>query len=163
MARSLWIGTLLVALASAWLARGEPAGSPTPAANTGERLITVQEGDKPAQKCRVLKTWKTPEGNQALQVQAVDTGEMMTIIEEGPAVPTGSGLTGRVRTMTTRIFHWGPHKTPPPGVPMPPPTATVQSPPAAPGSGSPVAQAPMTGLVAPKPVVASSPRREWPS
>src|SRR5262249_48030902 len=58
---------------------------PKPAAGqAGERLITVQEANRPAQVCRIVKSW--PEGGKmAYQVQAVDTGEMITIVEEGPA------------------------------------------------------------------------------
>jgi hypothetical protein len=165
MARSLWIKMVMAALASGGVALGQ-AADPPPVASTkpAERIVTVREKDKPPQRCRVVKTWKMDDGNTAMQVEALDTGEVMTIVEEGaePAPPVAGS---RVRTMTTRIFHWGPNKSAPPGVPVPPPTAVAQN-------------APVTGLathaanVAPpapqhppstySPATASAGQQTWP-
>src|SRR5262245_27987523 len=109
MARSLWIKMVMAALASSGVALGQSADTP-PAASTkpAARIITVKEGGKPAQKCRVVKTWKMDDGNTAMQVEALDTGEVMTIVEEGAGpTPSSTSPGSRVRTMTTRIFHWG--------------------------------------------------------
>src|SRR5262245_59710874 len=167
MARSMWIGTLIVVLASTRLALGQATGAPpTPAAGSGERIITVQEADGPAQKCRVVKSWTTSDGSPAMQVQAVDTGEMITVVGEGPAVPSGTG--SRVRTMTTRIFHLGPSKTAPPGAPVPPPASVAQAPRPTPAPTPPAGrQPPANGMLAPKPagpppITASSGPRVWP-
>ena len=46
-----------------------------------ERLIMVTEADKPAQTCRVLKCWRDKDHNKVCQVQAIDSGEMITIVE----------------------------------------------------------------------------------
>lgn len=131
MARSLWIGTIVAVLGSAWLVLGQSGGTPAPAPSAGpsERILTVQEENRPAQKCKVIKTWRMADGAQAMQVQALDTGELMTIVEEGGSLATSVAARGeRVRTLTTRIFHWGPSKSPPPGVPLPPPTVMVKAP-----------------------------------
>src|SRR5205814_6369721 len=85
--------------------------------------FTVQEIGKTGQKCKVLKTWKTPEGKIAYQVQALDTGEVMTVVESGgvknmSGVPSSNG--SHTQAVATRIFHWGSDRKPPPGTPMPP-------------------------------------------
>jgi len=122
MVRSNWIKTLIVALASSGLTWSQqPAAPPVAPASPGERIMTVQEMDKPAQKCRVIKSWRMADGAMAHQVQALDSGEQMTIVESGPVggspgTPPGS----RIRAVSTRIFHWGRHTSPPPGTPVPP-------------------------------------------
>jgi hypothetical protein len=82
-----------------------------------EDYLTIQEVGKPQVKCRVLARWRTAEGYPAYQLQALDTGEFMTIVEDGPALPIAGSS---AKAIGTRIFHWGRHTTPPPGVPVPP-------------------------------------------
>src|SRR5438445_11780639 len=127
MVRSIWKRTLVTTFAWAGLAWAQqPIPSSGPAAKPGEntgQTFTVQEAGKTGQKCKVLKAWKTPDGKTAYQVQALDTGEMMTIIENGsvkdlPGVQAGNG--SRVQAVATRIFHWGMERMPPPGTPVPP-------------------------------------------
>src|SRR5262249_41240961 len=86
-----------------------------------ERIVTIQEGGKPAQRCRVLRTWQQPDGSRAHQVQALDTGEMMTVEESGVASTATNQKGLQVKAVTTRIFHWGPA----PNTPHPPPDARV--------------------------------------
>ncbi len=119
MVRSYWIGTPLVALALSTGCWGQhPASPPSPATKGGERIITLQEKDHAAQKCRLLKAWKTAEGKQAYQLQVLETGEMLTVVEtEEGYHPSGNS---KVRAVSTRIFHWGQSKTPPTGCPVPP-------------------------------------------
>jgi hypothetical protein len=98
---------------------------PSAPAESAERQVTVQESGKPAQKCWVMKTWKTVEGASAYQVQAIDTGEIMTIVENGPLTTVPGSREGtRKQAMATRIFHWSRDKTPPAGTPMPPAETT---------------------------------------
>jgi len=127
MVRSIWKRTLVTTFAWAGLAWAQqPITSSSPAAKPGEstaQYFTVQETGKAGQKCKILKNWKTPEGKTAYQVQALDTGEMMTIVETGtvknvPAVQAGND--SRVQAVATRIFHWGLERMPPAGTPMPP-------------------------------------------
>jgi hypothetical protein len=115
---------LLASLAWAGMAWAQqpplPAGGSAAAPNS-QRTFTVQEAGKPAQKCRVLKTWQTAEGVTAYQVQAVDTGEIMTIVEGGQSTSApGSRPGSRVHAVASRIFHWGRDATPPEGTPVPP-------------------------------------------
>ena len=88
MVRSYWKGTLVVALAWPGLLWGQaPQGAPTPPAaapGKDEKLITVQECNKPPQKCRVLKCWTLPDGTPARDVQDVCTGEKLTILDKIP-------------------------------------------------------------------------------
>ena len=80
----------------------------------------MQELNRPGQQCRVVRTWTQADGSQAYQVQALDSGEMMTIVESGPlAMPAAPGRT-RVRSVSTTIFHWGRSRRPPAGSPLPP-------------------------------------------
>ncbi len=83
----------------------------------GGPFITVREAGK-AQKCRVLKCWTDKDGSRICQVQAVDTGEMMTILEPGSAPAPG-------RRGLSRVFFWGSEAHPPQGTPPPPATAVV--------------------------------------
>jgi hypothetical protein len=118
MARSLWIGVLAGMLAGAtasWAQTRQP-----------ERLISVKEKDKPAQKCRVLKCWRDKDGNKVCEVQALDSGERMTILEPEP-VPLGT-MGSRVKSPAATIFHWGASQSPPPAAPAAPTTATVLCP-----------------------------------
>src|SRR5439155_2889490 len=84
---------------------------------TGEQYRTIQEAGKPAQKCLVMDHWRTADGHKAIQLKSLDTGEIMTIVETGPAQPVPGST---VRQLASRIFHWGRNTTPPPGVPLPP-------------------------------------------
>jgi hypothetical protein len=127
MVRSIWRRTLVTTFAWAGLAWAQqPILSTGPAAKPGEstgQTFTVQEAGKAGQKCKILKSWKTPEGKTAYQVQALDTGEMMTIVETGMGKNLSTeqaGNASRVQAVATRIFHWGLERMPPAGTPMPP-------------------------------------------
>jgi hypothetical protein len=82
----------------------------------------LQEAGKPALKCRVMYKWRNPEGRLAMQMQSVDTGEIITVAEAtvpqgAPESPAGG--------VAMRIYHWGRNTTPPLGVPVPPLQETV--------------------------------------
>jgi hypothetical protein len=167
MVRSRWILSAVFGLAWAGLGRGQaPTPAPAPAAS-GERLITVQEMDRPAQKCRLLKTWREPDGSTAYQVQAVGNGEILTIVETGQAAPPApAGAPGpRVRAVATRIFHWGQNPTPPLGTPVPPANATVVSNPVkpAPATQAPAASAPAKPAPTPATPVVTAPAAPAPT
>jgi hypothetical protein len=167
MLRSVGIAAVVVGLAWTGLA-GAQSSSPLEKA----RFINVSEEGKPPQRCKLLKTWRDAKGAPVFQVQAVDTGEMMTI------VGTSSQRTGGdPREMTTRIFRWGSSNKPPAGAPVPPASiaapatpsqsATVRKPPAAtpqPTRPAPVASTPRSTPAPltwqkPKPVQAPTPAR----
>jgi hypothetical protein len=115
MVRSSWIGSLVGVLACAVLvhAQGRPS----------EQYVTVTEAGKPAQKCRVLKTWNDNQGNRLQQVQALDSGEIMTILDPG----AGRTMPPRNAALASRLFRWGSENTPPQGTPAPPPGAVVMA------------------------------------
>jgi hypothetical protein len=131
-----------------------------------ERIVTVQELGKPAQKCRVLKTWTDKNGTKLCQVQSLSTNEMMTLEESG--VTTNQPVAGTsVKARTTRIFHWGrDHTTPALGIPQAPPNATVISAPATPlpaGTGTvPASRSVVSSTPAPdKPVAEPAQASDW--
>src|SRR5579875_3095835 len=125
MVRSVGIAAAVLGLAWTGFV-GAQASSPLEKA----RYIMVTEEGKPPQRCKLLKTWREANGALAFQVQAVDTGELMTIVSTQP------GGESNAREMTTRIFRWGRSNKPPAGAPLPPPTATVLNAPPLPPSRS---------------------------
>src|SRR5262245_3557717 len=83
-----------------------------------ERVMTVHENGK-ALRCRIVTSWRLENGSTAYQVQSLETGEMLTIVEDGPST-TLDGRKGRMRAQSTKIFHWARNSTPPAGAPLPP-------------------------------------------
>jgi hypothetical protein len=115
MVRATKIGSVVVGLAASGLAWGQSAlMPPAPAAEPAGKIITVSEPGKPAQKCRLIKMWTQPNGGKACQVQAIASGEMMTVVQSAPAAGGG-------RTLAMTIYHWS-GTTPHPDAPMPPMT-----------------------------------------
>src|SRR5262249_24282616 len=124
MARSLWKKTLIASLACAGIVCAqEPASSipgTTKKEEVAERMVTIQESGKPSHRCKGVKSWRPADGTKAYQVRAMDTGETMTIVENGPdRVLEGSQPGTRRHAITMRIFHWGSSLTPPEGCPVP--------------------------------------------
>ena len=119
MVRSLCMGPVVVVLALTGLAWGQPEPASAPPKELRQAVITVQEPEKPNLKARVLATWLQADGSRAFQVQALTSGEMMTVVEVGPHTRT-PGANGKFfQAVATRIYHWG-GTVPPAGVPMPP-------------------------------------------
>jgi hypothetical protein len=117
MARAKWIKSLFAAAVSTSLAMGQSPSS-TPAPTKAEKVITVQEVDRPAQKCKVVKVWQLAGGLHAFQVKAIDSGEIITIVEEGPHTTVHLKDEGKkAQAVATRIYHWGKSDTPPAGTP----------------------------------------------
>jgi hypothetical protein len=111
-----WAGMALAPVAAAHAA--------APVGTTGQ-VITVSEAGKPDQKCVILQTWITADGTSAYKAQDVTTGEIITILGKGPVESApGAGpdnsLRARLRSMRSRIFHWGRNQEPPMGSPVPP-------------------------------------------
>jgi hypothetical protein len=116
---------LVVGLAWTGLAQAQSSSQVQSATSPPKaRHITVREEGKPPLRCRVLKTWRQPNGSSAYQVQAVETGEMLTIVS---SEPSNSGEQ-KGQALLTRIFHWGANTTPPAGAPVPPSSSTVSRP-----------------------------------
>lgn len=117
MAWSKWKGACVVGL----LASVGLAWSQSPmvhrSAPSSERIMTVHENGK-ALRCRVVQSWRTSTGSQAHQLQVIETGEMMTIVEDGsPTTVPGS----QAQRLPMRIFHWNQRdRAMPAGAPMPP-------------------------------------------
>src|SRR5262249_37100253 len=100
MVRSIWTKSLVTALACAGIASAQQPNSPyhpapVAAPSQPEQIVTVQEPGKAAQRCKVLTSWKTATGATAYKVRAVDTGELITIVESGPASSVPSSQGGR--------------------------------------------------------------------
>lgn len=112
MVRSTWKKSLIASLAWAGMAWGQqPAPVPAP---SKPRTLTVREEGKAPLKCKLLNAWKTADGLRAYQVQALEGGETLTIVEVAAATAADP------KAVTTRIYHWGQSTTPPPGAPVAP-------------------------------------------
>lgn len=107
MVRSFWVGTLvaiLVCTAPSWGQGMQP-----------HSFVSVKGEGGVEVKCKVLKCWTDKDGSRVCQVQEVNTGEMMTLIDE----PSSPGK--------TKAFAWGSSKLSPAGLPVPPNDAQVVS------------------------------------
>jgi hypothetical protein len=152
MVRLHWIGAVVVGMAASGFALAQQSSMFQPrAGQPHERFMTVREDGHAPQRCKLLKTWREPSGATAYQVQAVDTGELITIVESSPAPGNSGGA--RTRAMLTRIFRWGGSNQPPDRALTPPPSATVLGTPLSPQRPSLVVTAPPT----PYPVMAQPP------
>jgi HEAT repeats len=110
MVRSYWIGPMIVGLAATGVVWGQ-TDSPAPmAVESRERTLTVQEAQRPAQKCKLLKSWRLSNGDKAYLVQSFTTGEFITIAEI-------ADTSGSSKAVVTKIYHWGDAQTPPTGTP----------------------------------------------
>jgi hypothetical protein len=121
MIRSYWMAPAALVLASAGLARSQAIPAETA---PKEHFVTIQEvGSKPA-RCKLLKSWYEPDGTKAYQVQAVETGEMISILESRSAQVVAPGAE-KTKADASRIVHWGAGKHPPFGTPEAPGDATI--------------------------------------
>lgn len=122
MVWSNWRTALVLMTAWVGLAWSQAPTNPGTAAGS-ERILTVHENGK-AVRCRVLRQWRQPDGSTAYELQALETGEILTIVEAQGG--QGSSVAGRMRA---RIFRWGlGARTPPAGCPLPPSNAPVPDP-----------------------------------
>lgn len=122
MIRSLRWGCALMLLAQVGLASAQ---STSPPSTTGRSYtISVQVPGNPAQVCQIVKMWNEADGSRAYQVQALDTGELMTVLEKG----AGSSRSGG--SVVMQVFRWGRSATPPAGTPTPPADAVTLGTPA---------------------------------
>ena len=86
--------------------------TPTPATtNAAPRIVTVTENGKTI-RCRILESWQLANGTTAHKLQAIESGEYITIMDDpSPAKSAGKGA-------AKQIYHWGlKNPTPPAGVP----------------------------------------------
>ncbi len=117
MVWSNWRGAVVLMLVWVGLAWSQ-APVPTNSVDTAERIMTVHENGK-SLRCRVTKSWRTPEGPMAYELQVIDTGETMTIVEDGAASAVQDTHSSKIKAMPMRIFHWGRSGVAPSGAPTP--------------------------------------------
>ncbi|MBU6294326.1 MAG: hypothetical protein KJS91_06540, partial [Planctomycetes bacterium] len=76
--RAIWLSAALAALGGGQVLMAQ---SVIPAASA-DRFVSLElDGGKPT-RCRVLKTWNDADGHRCLQVQAVFTGQRMTVVQK---------------------------------------------------------------------------------
>jgi hypothetical protein len=111
-----WRGAMLVLLFWSGLAWTQTP-APIPLTDPAERIMVVHENGK-STRCRVMEAWQLPDGRVAHLLQAIETAEMITIVDEPGHHP---GAIKNSQAMPKRIFSWGMgRRTPPEGSPMPP-------------------------------------------
>src|SRR5687768_9689970 len=78
--KAIWQGAGVAAMFWAGLAWTQ---SPTPSSSSQgpERIMVVHENGR-SLRCRVLQSWQLPDSRIAHLLQAVDSGEMVTIVDE---------------------------------------------------------------------------------
>src|SRR5438067_2074250 len=91
----------------------DPVKAPPVPVKPGESVMTVQESGRPPLLCRIVKSWRTPAGVQVYEVQAIETGERMTIEEKGTLATPPSAGRPHLRAVATQIYHWGRSSHPP--------------------------------------------------
>jgi hypothetical protein len=83
-------------------AKAAPAASTAPAPDAApEKIVTITDNGK-AVRCRLVQTWQLADGTIAYQFQSLETGEMMTLLDNLTSMPTAGG-----QSLSQRIFHWG--------------------------------------------------------
>jgi hypothetical protein len=99
MVWSKWKGAaLLVSLACAGLAcaglvYSQQAGSrPSTAGSDPSKIVFIEEPGKPKVECLILKEYRLPNGQLALDVSVLGTGETMTVIDGNAPPETQPGL-----------------------------------------------------------------------
>jgi hypothetical protein len=120
---SKWQGSLAILLACVVLACAQPAvtTNATELDNHDIYLMLAEPGKAP-QKCRLLYCWHMEDGLKACQVQNVETGELMTIIDPPLPVDAPELIADQPGAMQPKrkIYHWGSSRTAPAGFPQPP-------------------------------------------
>lgn len=162
MVRSFWKRAYVLTLAGAVLGLGQPwlsAVAQVPSANSparAERYLTVQEVGKAGLRCKLLRAWRQADGSRAYDVQAVETGERLTIAETGPATTVSNSPVGKpVQAVATRIYHWGNSPTRPAEAPSPPNETPPVS--AVAGMPQPIVKPAVTSPAQPSPEKPASP------
>lgn len=85
-----------------------------------ERIMVVHENGR-STRCRVVETWQLPDGRMANLLQTLETGELITIVDEPADARSRLANLPNAKAMPKRIFGWGKNaKTPPDGSPVPP-------------------------------------------
>src|SRR5262245_39968221 len=106
MVRSCSVAPLVLALTLGGFACGQ---SPLPAAPGtgsagGEKTFLLKERGQAERRCRVLISWTLADGSRAYDIQTLDNGERITVVESGT---TSAADGGRFSAVGTRNFHWG--------------------------------------------------------
>jgi hypothetical protein len=121
-----WQGTLSAALLGAGVALGQGSDPSSGGMNHPESTVTVRESGKPDVKCRIARTCRQPNGMMAYDVQAIDSGEWMTVVEAGPSTALCDTANGTcIRGVTSQIYHWG--QKAPSGIDVPAPQPASQT------------------------------------
>ena len=113
---SIWRGAMVVLLFWSGLAWTQTP-APIPITDPADRIVTVHENGK-ATRCRILETWQLGDRRTAQLLEAIETGERITIVDE-PG--TSIDAMKNPRAVPKRIFAWGQgRRMPPEGSPLPP-------------------------------------------
>ncbi len=83
MVRIKWKESLLTAMLCGGMAWGQHLPTAPAAGAADPSILTLKEAGKPDQRCRILKTRRTPDGKTEYQIQDLATGEIATIVENG--------------------------------------------------------------------------------
>jgi hypothetical protein len=84
MVQIKWKESLLTAVLCGGVAWAQQPPMTPPAGAGDSSILTLKEAGKPDQRCRILKTHRTADGKTEYQIQDLATGEIATMVENGP-------------------------------------------------------------------------------
>ncbi len=113
-----WQGAVSVALFGVSAALGQGSDAWHTGSGCPENTVTVREPGKPDAKCRIVRCRRQPNGMMAYDVQIIDSGEWMTVVETGAITAMSEAGNGTcIRGVSSQIYHWG--RKPPTGIDSP--------------------------------------------
>src|SRR5438270_5737364 len=81
MFRGRCAGCVVAILVGGFLCHARTSARPEPETPAADPVITVQELGKERHQCIILSTKMEPDGRRAYEVQNIDTGEVLTIVD----------------------------------------------------------------------------------
>src|SRR5215212_7271827 len=126
MVWSNWRGAVLVLVAWVVITACQGFAQSPRASGKVEQYMTVHENGQSI-RCKLVGTWRLPDGSRAYQLQAVETGQMLTVVESTQSDSfDDKSQNGRPKVRPMKIFHWNGDRTPARGAPVPPPEIMSQ-------------------------------------
>lgn len=112
---SNWRGAVLILAAWVVLTACQGLAQSPRAIGKVEQYMTVHENGQRI-RCKLMGTWQLADSSRAYQLQAVEGGQMLTVVESVASDSFDHGA--KLRPM--KIYHWNADRTPARGAPVPP-------------------------------------------
>src|SRR5262245_49849372 len=90
MVRSRFKGPLVMLVVLTGIAWGPFWSAEARGQGALERTFLLREKGQPERRCKILKFWTHTDGARVYEVQAQDTGELLTVVESGTTSAAGA-------------------------------------------------------------------------